>query len=273
MTLHDAIEKLLRQTGRSMTTTEIAAALNKNQWYQKKDGSAITGFQIHGRTRNYSQVFNRDGSTVSLPGQAAKQTPSVVIQKQVAVPGLLPISNDQILLAKVLMNEQNYKLPIDADTSVPVEPGLYCLRLKTGSKLPPPFQGFLEERNHNILYIGIASQNLRTRMLNQELRAKGHGTFFRTIGAVLGYCPEKGSLLLKANKNNYTFKKEDEVAIIQWINQNLLVYWIVFKDEPDTLETTIIEKYHPLFNLTKNPKALKEISLLRANCVRVANSA
>ena len=69
MTLHEAIEKLLRQTGRPMTTQQIADELNKNGWYQKKDGSAIQAFQIHGRTRNYAKIFDRDGSTVSLIGQ------------------------------------------------------------------------------------------------------------------------------------------------------------------------------------------------------------
>lgn len=75
MTLHEAIEKLLRQTGRSMTTQQIADELNKNGWYQKKDGSAIGPFQIHGRTRNYSNIFDRDGSNVLLIGQpTAKST-------------------------------------------------------------------------------------------------------------------------------------------------------------------------------------------------------
>jgi hypothetical protein len=69
MTLHEAIEKLLKQTGRSMTTTEIANELNKNKWYQKKDGSEIDPFQIHGRTKNYPQLFDRDGSKVYLKGQ------------------------------------------------------------------------------------------------------------------------------------------------------------------------------------------------------------
>jgi hypoxanthine-DNA glycosylase len=70
MTLHEAIEKLLRQTGRPMTTQQIAAELNKNGWYQKKDGSTIQAFQIHGRTRNYANIFDRDGSTVSLIRQS-----------------------------------------------------------------------------------------------------------------------------------------------------------------------------------------------------------
>lgn len=71
MTLHEAIEKLLLQTGRPMTTQQIAYELNKNGWYQKRDGSKINAFQIHGRTKNYAKIFDRNGSTVSLIGQTS----------------------------------------------------------------------------------------------------------------------------------------------------------------------------------------------------------
>jgi hypothetical protein len=79
MTLHEAIEKLLKETGRQMTTKEIADQLNKNKWYVKKDGSEIADFQIHGRTKNYPQYFTRDGSTVSLVGQEIKKNERVNI--------------------------------------------------------------------------------------------------------------------------------------------------------------------------------------------------
>lgn len=69
MTLHEAIEKLLRQNGRPMTTQQIADELNKNNWYQKKDDSKISAYQIHGRTNNYANLFSRNGTTVSLSEQ------------------------------------------------------------------------------------------------------------------------------------------------------------------------------------------------------------
>ena len=80
MTLHEAIEQLLKQIGRQMTTKEIADDLNKNKWYVKKDGSKITDFQIHGRTKNYPQYFNRDGSTVSLAGQGIKKNEKINVK-------------------------------------------------------------------------------------------------------------------------------------------------------------------------------------------------
>jgi len=90
---------------------------------------------------------------------------------------------------------------------------LYCLRIKEKAGLSEPFSTVFEDRKHSIIYIGIASQSLRKR-LNQEIRAKGHGTFFRSIGAVLGFTPEQCSLVGKLNQNNYKFSKIDEKKII-----------------------------------------------------------
>lgn len=70
MTLHEAIEKLLKEKGRSMTTSEITDDLNKKLWFTKKDGSEICQFQVHGRTHNQSHLFDRDGAMVSLKNQS-----------------------------------------------------------------------------------------------------------------------------------------------------------------------------------------------------------
>ena len=272
MTLHEAIEQLLKQTGRPMTTTEIANGLNKNKWYQKKDRSTINPFQIHGRTKNYPNIFNCSGSTVSLNGQPNTNvsTPKELIIKQ--KPILTDLSTDSALLEKVLMNEKNFKSAAIIDDLVPDNPGLYCIRINDINKLPKPFDTIAKDRNHNVIYIGIASQSLSKRFLNQELRAKGHGTFFRSIGAVLGYKPAIGSLLTKANKRNYTFSTSDEKKIIDWINGNLMINWVEFKGDFESVETVIIQKHLPLLNLAKNPLALKQLSDLRAECVKTANS-
>jgi len=66
MKLHDAIIQVLVDENRSMSTKEIAEKLNANKLYIKKDKSEITDFQIHGRTKNYPNLFNRDGLIVSL---------------------------------------------------------------------------------------------------------------------------------------------------------------------------------------------------------------
>lgn len=174
-------------------------------------------------------------------------------------------------IEKVLMTEKNFKSVRNIDGLVPNVPGLYCIRISDPTKLPNPFNTILPDRQHNIIYIGIATENLNKRFLNQELRANGHGTFFRSIGAVLGYRPIKGSLVTKKNKRNYKFSKTDEQEIIEWINDNLTVNWVEFSGDFKTLETELINKHRPLINLAKNPLALKELSDLRKICVQIAN--
>lgn len=273
MTLHEAIEKLLRQNNRTMTTQEIADELNKNGWYQKKDGSEIQAFQIHGRTRNYPSIFDRDGSTVFLVGQANKKvaTPKLKSAKQPKQVAQNLISDVNPLI-KNLMNEANFKSINEIDSLVPDASGLYCIRITDVNRLPSPFNSILKERNHNIIYIGIASQSLSKRFLNQELRAKGHGTFFRSIGAVLGYLPPKGSLVEKKNKRNYKFSPKDEEKIIDWMNTNLAVNWVEINSNLENIETFLINKYEPLLNLAKNPVALEILSELRKECLNIANT-
>jgi hypothetical protein len=171
------------------------------------------------------------------------------------------------------MNQKNFKSASKIDDVVPVgRCGLYCVRIQNINSLPEPFRIILKNRGHNIIYLGIATSCLNKRFLNQELRGNGHGTFFRSIGAVLGFKPLKGSLLQKSNKRNYKFSKTDTEEIIRWINHNLLVNWVEYSGDFDVIETNLIQKHEPLLNLAKNPGALRELSELRSECVRIANS-
>ncbi|MEQ1554912.1 MAG: GIY-YIG nuclease family protein [Ferruginibacter sp.] len=273
MTLHEAIEKLLRQKGHAMTTQQIADELNKNGWYKKKDNSEIQAFQIHGRTRNYEKIFVRSGSTVSLFGQLNNK-PKVEINiepKKIVKNISQEKSRNFSSLEKNLMTEESFVNALEIDNLIPNVPGLYCIRIFDHNNLPKPFNKYLADRNHNIIYLGIATGSLKKRFLNQELRAKGHGTFFRSIGAILGYRPIKGSLTTKKNKRNYKFEQSDEKKIVEWINKNLKVNWIELDNNYEEIETELITKYKPLINLAKNPEALEILSKLRKECVEIAN--
>lgn len=73
-TLHAEIARILHDHGnRWMTTMEIAAAVNDAGRYRKRGGSAVTDLQIHGRTTNYDDLFERDGMRVRLA--SIKQDP------------------------------------------------------------------------------------------------------------------------------------------------------------------------------------------------------
>lgn len=271
MTLHEAIIKLLKQKGRSMTTTEIASDLNRNMWYAKKDGSLITAYQVHGRTRQYSQIFSRQGTLVTLRNQSTLMIGQLPVkEKQNTSAKTFQRISDQDVEIK-LMNEEVIKPAGSKDLVVPDCPGLYCIRVKNPHLLPAIFSEELQKRGHNIIYIGKATQSLNRRFLSQELRARGHGTFFRSMGAVLGYKPPIGSLANNKNKRNFKFRPADEAEIISWINSNLLVNWVECNNDISQLEAELIIKYKPLLNLEDNPQPVGELKRLRADCVREAN--
>jgi hypothetical protein len=155
---------------------------------------------------------------------------------------------------------------------VPDRPGLYAIRISNTAALPQPFGDEIESRDSDLIYVGIARNSLRRRFLGQELRARGHGTFLRSIGSVLGFRPRVGSLIGKANGRNYTFTPEDNRAIIDWINNNLVVNWVEFCGAHAIEESALLRKHTPLLNLQGNPAALPQLKALRAECVRVANA-
>lgn len=270
MTLHDTIVQVLLAAKKPMTAVEIAEVLNKNSSYSKSDGSVIKSSQISARVKNYPHLFIKDNSLISLKSKTGVQMVKSTSQPTPKMQMASVVHQNVELLCKILMNEKNFKSPKDIENLVPNEPGMYCIRIKNSQSLCEPFCNVLKERDHNIIYIGIASQSLKKRFFGQELRAKGHGTFFRSIGAVLGFTPVHGSLKDKKNQNNYTFLPSDEQKIIQWMNQNLVVNWVKVNADINNFENELIKTHLPLLNIAGNPAALKELSELRNNCKRIA---
>ena len=251
-----------------MTPAEIADALNKNKWYSKGDGSVIENSQIGARVRKYPHLFSKNGSYISLKSITGIENVNPVVPKKKKVVKTSQ-SLDAKLTVKVLMNEKNFRSAAEIDGDLPNVPGLYCIRGSKNVIFKEPFDSVLQERSHNIIYIGIASKSLCKR-LYQELRAKGHGTFFRSLGAVLGYTPPHGSLTGMRNQNNYRFSAGDERQIIQWINDNLLVNWVPIEEGLARLESQLLREHQPLLNIAGNPGALAEVRELRENCKTIA---
>lgn len=232
-----------------------------------RDGQLPHAFQFDGKGTLWTIPHSNKQTpkTVSTVSMATK-----VEKSKRAIKAIQASSPDTSQLEKVLMNNKHFKSAWSIDNLVPHNSGLYCIRIADINKLPKPFNTILGDRQHNIIYIGIATESLNRRFLNQELRANGHGTFFRSIGAVLGHRPPKGSLTSKANKCNYKFSPTDEKKIIKWINDNLYVNWVTFSGDFESVETALINKHRPLINIAKNPLALKELSDLRKLCIQIA---
>ena len=272
MTLHDAIIKVLEINNRSMTVNKICEQLNLNKSYQKKNGSQLSSLQVHGRTKNYTRLFKRNKQEVSLDVTYKALTKEAVRSQRTttASKGESTLFNTNVF-ERYLLNDIYFKSATLIDNLIPInKPGIYCIKIDSSNSMPEPFGKTLNDRSQNILYIGIAEKCLKTRLLNQELRIKGHGTFIRSIGAILGYKPAKGSLSNKKNQRNYTFSAADNKEIITWINQHLLVNWIEYDGELKKMEEALIKKTLPLLNISKNKFASAELKELRAECLKLA---
>ena len=177
------------------------------------------------------------------------------------------IAND---ITKELITDGTFTKCEEIDNLVPDKTGLYCIRLRDDATLPEQYQAELDKRRSRLIYIGKAEKkSLQKRFLRQELRGKGHGTFFRSVGAMLGFTPPEGSLKDKKNKDNYKFSKADESKIVSWINTNLEANWKVF-DGLFVIEKYLISMHRPLLNIKENPQALSLLIKARDRCKNIA---
>lgn len=171
-----------------------------------------------------------------------------------------------------LLDDGSFRPARGIDAIVPDEFGVYAIRLRSGAALPEPFQSFLDDRATRVIYVGQAEkQTLLKRLLGNEIRARGNGTFIRSIGAVLGYRPPFGSLAGRARVQNYSFAPTDRMAVVDWIDSSLDVSWSVLpQSEVHGVEVALIREHTPLLNLQDNPRALPELSSFRAECRAIA---
>ncbi|PWC06665.1 GIY-YIG nuclease family protein [Mycetocola zhujimingii] len=174
-------------------------------------------------------------------------------------------------MSGVLLEDSLFRPAGQIDSHVPDTFGVYVIRLADGVTLPEPFETLRWSRQSRLIYIGKAT-SLKKRMLGNELRGRGHGSFFRSIGAVLGHRPPTGSLASRANKYDYIFQKQDRDAIVEWINTSLEVNWAVLPQaDVRTTEAMLILDHTPLLNLDGNPRALVELDELRVLCRTIAS--
>lgn len=267
MTLHQAIVQVLEQSKCPLTTGEIADVLNARKLYKKGDGSSIKSSQISARIRKYPHLFNKQGSYVTLSGKKIETPPKparkVTNNKTSPIRTSAKISSGDLLKLERDLLKEKWFMPVpQASHNLPNEAGLYALRVARPKSLPQFLYRALNDRKHNLIYIGVASKSINKR-LNQELWARGHGTFFRSLGASLGYRPPKGSLIDKKNKKNFKFSVGDERKIIQWIETNLTVHWIEMSGNLKVPEELLIRKYQPLLNIQGNPGVLQEVVYAR----------
>jgi hypothetical protein len=155
---------------------------------------------------------------------------------------------------------------------VPARPGYYAILIDSPNQLQSPFSNLLLERRDSLIYIGIATRSLRQRLVEEDLLHRRASTFFRGIGAILGFRPAVGSLLGKSNQQNYKFSPEDTKQIIAWIHEHLWVSWIEADPAIKEVEEGLIRKYFPITNTEHNPKPAVELVAVRRECRIIARA-
>ena len=209
-------------------------------------------------------------TVIESPATPAKkiQTPQTPVFGNAKSDAAVPIDSHEIE-GKLVRATFIPVYELDAD-KVPATPGIYCIKLRKGVPLPAKFG---KVREDGIIYIGQASKSLKERLWEEELNHKRAATFFRSIGAMLGYLPPKGSLVGKRNTKNYKFSEKDTEAIRKWMRQSLLVNFIVLEPAMiDDTEIALIKKYGPLANLKHNPVNNDELKAARKRCIEYANT-
>jgi hypothetical protein len=160
----------------------------------------------------------------------------------------------------------------EADGRIPLGPGYYAIFIDIPHSLPSPFSALLNQRGTRLIYIGIAKRSLHQRLLSQDLLHRKPSTFFRGLGAILGFRPTRGALFGKINQNNYTFSTPDTGRIVDWIKQHLSLSWLEAEPALEQTEQLLIREFAPIINTDHNPTPVMQLSELRAICRDIARA-
>ncbi|MBN1184000.1 MAG: N-6 DNA methylase [Bacteroidales bacterium] len=81
MTLHEAIEKVLKEAGKPLSAREIADKINEKKLYFRGDREPVPSSQIHARVKNYPAWFMKTGNgLISLSSDRQDQFNDVLNQ-------------------------------------------------------------------------------------------------------------------------------------------------------------------------------------------------
>ena len=157
MTLHEEIVAILKEVGHGLTTKEIAEKVNERGNYHKQDGTAVTPFQIHGRTSNYPKLFTRKGNKVGLvegeeeilngilPSEDYNE-PAILFERafNASVERIFSLSDEMIqvlrdnqdeLTTKVIADEINRRHEHEKNEDLPTTAGKIFLEAKNNPKI------------------------------------------------------------------------------------------------------------------------------------------
>lgn len=258
----------MRDAGEFLVDDSIVLPYNKDDCKERL--ARIKGYELNSAESSViNMIYNYTGGSSCILDMPPLNTPkgpttnSAINQVLSHTGGFEEIEKKLIGAKFMTVNELKNGL------AIPERPGLYCIKICPWVTLPKEFRFIRED---GIIYLGKASISLRERLWEEELNHRRAATFFRSVGAVLGFLPPKDSLVNKANKKNYRFSEDDTLKIIEWMRDSLLLSWVeVNPIELEEIEKTMIRKYKPLLNIKDNPTPSLALKAARKRCVDRAN--
>ncbi|MFD1553710.1 hypothetical protein DNU06_10045 [Putridiphycobacter roseus] len=135
--------------------------------------------------------------------------------------------------------------------SVPDLPGNYIICLKPSSTLCNNLVSYTEYEKLKVLYTGISSKSLRKRDIKQHFYGHaGQSTLRKSIGSLMGLnkIPRDQS---NPTNGKTKFTAIDEAKLTEWMLENLAFFYCV-SNNPIQFETSLIAKFNPPLNISKN---------------------
>ena len=268
----NALKKVLeymRNSGEFLINESIVLPSNKSDFKERL--ARIKGYDLNSAESSViNMIYLYIDSSSSISNLPPRNIPQAPIEQPAAKNALShPMDTEEI--EKNLIGVRFLEInELSNGLAIPKKPGLYCIKLRKGISFSKEFGTIGKDR---IIYIGKASTSLRERLWEEELNHRRAATFFRSVGAVLGYLPPKGSLVNKQNKKNYRFSEDDTQKIIEWMRTSLLVNFVeVNPTELEEIEKTLIGNYKPLLNIAHNPTPSLALKAARKKCVEWAKN-
>jgi len=113
MTLHEAIESVLRQNNRPLSAKDIASIINSDNLYVRQDGMPIESNQIQARIKNYPSIFDDiNGQIVLVSDKVWKKLLSNFNFLKTIISRNLSADEIQFILIVLLFYKRNYDLNI-----------------------------------------------------------------------------------------------------------------------------------------------------------------
>lgn len=189
--------------------------------------------------------------------------------KTIAKPKLELINPTDLALILEKFSVNRFDPILDNENKIDNCCGNYIICKRPQIDLPDFFNSieFKKFDNLEVIYTGIAGKSLKTRDFKQHFKGNnaGRSTLRKSLGVLFGY------KLIARDKDPNTgktkFCTENEIELSEWMNKNLVMYFLPNADY-DNLEKTLIEYFNPPLNLSKNKNIInltfrKKLSELR----------